>query len=116
MGHRTGREGLERPLKGDVVVVPFPFTDLSATKRRPALVVAAPDDLILCQITSAFNQDDHSISLSSDDFKEGSLHLTSMIRANRLFTADRSIVLYCAGRIKESKMRETEDALIRLLT
>lgn len=39
---------------GDVVVVPFPFSDLSASKKRPALVVAtlSGDDVILCQITS----------------------------------------------------------------
>ena len=43
-----------RFIKGDVVVVPFPFSDLSTSKRRPALVLAdlAGDDLILCQITS----------------------------------------------------------------
>jgi len=41
-------------VKGDVVVLPFPFSDLSAAKRRPAFVVAAltGDDVILCQITS----------------------------------------------------------------
>lgn len=41
-------------VKGDVVVVPFPFSDLSQSKRRPALVIAnlQGNDLILCQITS----------------------------------------------------------------
>ena len=40
-------------VKGDVVVAPFPFSDLSAAKKRPALVVAtlAGNDVILCQIT-----------------------------------------------------------------
>ncbi len=43
-----------RFVKGDVVIMPFPFSDLSASKKRPALVVAslAGDDVILCQITS----------------------------------------------------------------
>jgi mRNA interferase MazF len=38
----------------DVIIVPFPFSDLTQTKRRPALVVAglAGEDLILCQIAS----------------------------------------------------------------
>ena len=42
-------------VKGDVVVLPFPFSDLSASKKRPALVVASIQphgDLILCMITS----------------------------------------------------------------
>jgi mRNA interferase MazF len=41
-------------IKGDVVVIPFPFSDLTQSKRRPALVIAEleGDDLILCQITS----------------------------------------------------------------
>jgi mRNA interferase MazF len=51
-----------RFVKGDVVVLPFPFSDLSATKRRPALVVAAlrGDDIILSQITTANNSDGYS--------------------------------------------------------
>lgn len=41
-------------VKGDVVVAPFPFSDLSATKKRPALVIATltGNDVILCQITT----------------------------------------------------------------
>ena len=41
-------------VKGDIVVVPFPFSDLTNSKRRPALVITelTGDDVILCQITS----------------------------------------------------------------
>ena len=44
---------MARFVKGDVVVVPFPFSDLSQSKRRPALIIASleGDDAILCQIT-----------------------------------------------------------------
>ena len=54
---------MEKPLKGDVVILPFPFTDLSAAKKRPALVTASlkGDDLILCQITSEQRKDDYTI-------------------------------------------------------
>jgi mRNA interferase MazF len=53
-------------VKGDVVVVPFPFSDLSAAKRRPALVVAilTGDDVILCQITSRAITDSYAIPIT----------------------------------------------------
>jgi mRNA interferase MazF len=45
---------MEKFVKGDIVVIPFPFSDLSGSKKRPALVLAnlQGDDIILCQITS----------------------------------------------------------------
>ena len=53
-------------VKGDVVVVPFPFSDLTQSKRRPALVITAldRDDLILCQITSQTIKDKYAISVN----------------------------------------------------
>ena len=85
---------MERLVKGDVVVLRFPFSDLSASKKRPALVIAAldGDDVILCQITSESRIDDYSVVLLDDDFKKGGLKQTSMIRPNKLFTADASII------------------------
>jgi mRNA interferase MazF len=52
-------------VKGDVVVVPFPFSDFTDVKRRPALVVAelSGDDLILCQITSQNVKDSYFLSM-----------------------------------------------------
>ena len=93
---------MEEVVKGDVVVLPFPFSDLSKSKKRPALVVAKleGDDLILCQITSEARIDGYSIVLANEDFRQGSLNLTSMIRPNKLFTADKSIVLYKIGTIE----------------
>jgi mRNA interferase MazF len=54
-----------RFVKGDVVVVPLPFSDLSAIKHRPALVVAplSGADLILCQITSRAKFDNYAIPI-----------------------------------------------------
>jgi mRNA interferase MazF len=81
-------------VKGDVVVVPFPFSDLSAAKKRPAVVVASltGDDVILCQVTSQAISDGYAIPLVDSDFATGSLHQASNIRPNRLFTADGNII------------------------
>ena len=89
-------------VKGDVVVVPFPFSNLADSKRRPALVLSRldGDDLILCQITSQQTRDRYSIPLADADFASGGLKQPSNIRPNRVFTADRSLILYRAGNLK----------------
>ncbi|SMP08112.1 mRNA interferase MazF [Desulfurobacterium pacificum] len=108
---------MERFIKGDVVVIPFPFSDLSNAKRRPALVVAnlKGNDLILCQITSQKVKDEYSIPLTDKDFTEGSLRKPSNVRPNRIFTADKSIILYKAGRINTQKLNEVIQKIIEIL-
>jgi mRNA interferase MazF len=104
-------------VKGDVVVVPFPFSDLSQAKRRPALVVVdlEGDDIILCQITSQMNQDDYSIIIDENDFKTGNLKQISNIRPNRIFTADTSIILYKVGTLKGGMIDRVIDKIIELV-
>jgi mRNA interferase MazF len=103
-------------VKGDVVVVPFPFSDLSRAKRRPALVAASPsgDDLILCQITSQAVRDGYALALSDSDFREGSLKQPSNIRPNRIFTADKRLILYRVGALKQEKLQEVAQAIVQL--
>ncbi|NJL26915.1 MAG: type II toxin-antitoxin system PemK/MazF family toxin [Thermoanaerobaculia bacterium] len=93
-------------VKGDVVIAPFPFSDLSAAKKRPALVVATltGEDVILCQITSQTTADRYAVALAESDFTTGGLRQLSNVRPNRLFTAESSILLYRAGRITPQKM------------
>ena len=104
-------------IKGDVIVVPFPFSDMSQSKRRPALIVAElkGEDLILCQITSQNIHDDYSVSLENGDFESGGLNKSSNIRPNRIFTADRKILLYKAGHLKKEKTEETISNIITIL-
>jgi mRNA interferase MazF len=104
-------------VRGDVVVVPFPFSDLSNSKRRPALVLSdlQGDDVILCQITGQTTHDSYAISLDDREFLSGGLKQKSNIRPNRLFTADSRILLYSAGRLNPSKLHEVIDGLVAIL-
>ena len=105
-------------VKGEVVVVPFPFSDLSANKKRPALVVAAlsGDDVILCQITSKTISDSYAVPLANTDFKTGTLHQDSNIRPNRLFTTDSNIILYRAGVLTPSKIKEVVAKIVEIVS
>lgn len=104
-------------VKGDVVVIPFPFSDLTESKRRPAFVIAnlAGDDVILCQITSKIVQDMYSLPIDDSDFEAGSLKQPSNIRPNRLFTADSHTVLYRVGNLKQGKITEVIDKVIEIV-
>ena len=107
-----------RFVKGDVVVAPFPFSDLSASKKRPALVVATltGDDVILCQITSRNVADSYAVAITNADFTSGSLPQHSNIRPNRLFTADSNIILYRAGVLSQKKVEEVIKKLVQILS
>ena len=109
---------MERFIKGDIIVVPFPFSDLSSSKKRPALVLAniEGDDLILAQITSKNILDSYSIKLESDDFSSGTLNMKSNVRPNKLFTADKSVILYKVGSLNKDKMNEVTDKLVDIFT
>jgi len=92
---------------GDVVAVPFPFSDLSGNKLRPAVVLAMieHDDLILCQITSKSFASKKAIKISDLDFSEGNLPVTSYIRPDKLFTAETTIIQKHKGRLKPQSLR-----------
>ena len=85
--------------RGDVVLVSFPFTDLTFAKRRPALVVS-PDifnelnqDLILLAVTSQLSAFPHSIPVLPADCEEGVLPKESRVRLTKVFTLSSSLVL-----------------------
>jgi mRNA interferase MazF len=98
-------------------MLPFPFSDLSSSKRRPALVIAPlpGDDVILCMITSRAVRDSHAIPLARTDFARGGLPRSSYIRPNRLFTADSRIVTRSAGNLTDDKLQEVVDAIVEII-
>lgn len=108
---------MEKFVKGEVVVIPFPFSDLTQAKRRPALVLARleGEDLILCQITSQAIKDKYAIQISDDDFETGSLKQPSNVRPNRIFTADSHLVLYRIGNLKREKLTHVIEKLVDIL-
>lgn len=103
---------------GQVVSSAFPFSDLTAGKLRPALVVAVGDfgDLILCQITSKTYSSLSPIKLTSADFVKGSLPVDSYIRPDKLFTTDVSIISRTYGELDVVKINEVLAAIRAIFT
>jgi mRNA interferase MazF len=106
------------PSVGDVVIIPFPYSDLSQSKRRPALVLAGVGrgDFLLCQITSKQYDDSHALSLNESDFLSGSLKRDSFIRIGKLFTANETLIAEIAGHLKSAKIAEAIAHLVEMLS
>lgn len=109
---------MERFVKGDIVVIPFPFSDLSGSKKRPALVLAdlQGDDIILCQITSQQTNDKYAIAIKDSDFKTGQLNAPSNIRPNRIFTADKNIIIKKAASLNETAVNAVIQEIFNILS
>ena len=106
------------PSVGDVVIIPFPYSDLSQSKRRPALVLAKAGrgDFLLCQITSKQYGDLHALSLKESDFLSGGIQRDSFIRGTKLFTANEALILAVAGHLTHSKLSQVVSQLIDILS
>lgn len=105
------------PTTGAVVLVPFPFSDLSQAKLRPAVVLAdaGRGDFLLCQITSNPYGDSQAIALTNASFTTGSLQVTSYARPGKLFTANRNLMVTQVGILKADVFRQIVEAVINML-
>ena len=104
------------PSVRSVVLVSFPFSDFSASKLRPAVVLAAVGrgDYILCQVTSNPYADPDAVRLGDSDFASGSLRQISYARPGKLFTANASLIVRNVGALAETSQCKIIDSVVAL--
>lgn len=102
------------PSAGAVVLVPFPFSDLSRAKLRPAVLLAdaGRGDWILCQVTSNAYGDPRAITLARSAFASGTLRVTSYARPGKLFTAHRDLMVAQVGALKPAVYEQVVAAVV----
>lgn len=105
------------PSAGSVVLVRFPFSDLSSSKLRPAVVLASAGggDWILCQITSNPYADPNAIQINDTHFASGHLRKISFARPGKLFTANVSLMVQVVGLLKTDALDRVVLAVVSLL-
>lgn len=107
--------------QGDLLLVPVPFTDLKGAKQRPAIVIsntlrnARVDDIVICGITSNIKNEVHSIILEQKDMAEGTLHFLSRIKADKLFTIHKAIILRKLGRVNKIILEQVKEEIRKLI-
>ncbi|MGO8678490.1 MAG: type II toxin-antitoxin system PemK/MazF family toxin [Limisphaerales bacterium] len=103
---------MARFVSGEIVVVPFPFTDLSSAKVRPAPVLASMSrgDVILCQITSQAAGHPEAVPILATDFEPGgALRRASFALPHRVVTANEVCVRRAVAKVKLSKLRDIRE-------
>lgn len=107
--------------QGDVILVPVPFTDLTSLKRRPALIIStntyneSHEDIVVVAMTSNIEPRDFSIIIDTGDMARGELKAKSMIRADKIYTLNKSIVLKTFGGVKPEVMLKIKNTILGLI-
>ena len=104
------------PAAGVIVLVRFPFSDLSQTKLRQAVVLAdaGHGDWILCQVTSKPYGDARAIKLEDANFASGSLRVTSYARPAKLFTANWDLIVAQVATLNQESFTQIIDTVVKL--
>jgi mRNA interferase MazF len=110
-------------MRGDIVLVPFPFTDLTRQKARPAVVVSTESfntsspDVILVAISSKLPAIPSDMELiiwhGSDEFRSTGLRVSSVIRAAKLVTLKQSLIYRTLGKLDDQTIDEVDERLTR---
>jgi len=102
---------------GEILLIAFPFSDLTRAKRRPVLVLSnkthndASGDFVCCGITSNLENKKYSILLDRKDVLDGSIPKTSRVKFSKIFTLEKSLVVKKIGRVRGEKFDQVRKAL-----
>jgi len=99
---------MEGFVRGDVVIIEFPFSNLKDSKRRPVLVLKVPkgDDVIVNQITGSSYEKSAEILINDKDFVHGALKRDSFVRIDKIASVEKSLIKYKIGSLKNEKSAE----------
>ncbi len=105
--------------QGDLILLPFPFTDLSSVKRRPALIVSPAryhlltDDIILVALTSQVppSLSEFDMLVTPRDMAIGYLPKPSVIKVGKIFTAHRDLLVKRVGRLRKDSLSKILERL-----
>ena len=101
--------------KGDIVLISFPFTDISGNKNRPAIILINSDeDITVCFVTTQLKwQSDYDIIIQPS--LSNRLKKTSLIRLNKFATLDKNMVIGLLGELDNNYIEILNRNLIEIL-
>jgi mRNA interferase MazF len=108
--------------QGEIVLIPVPFTDLSSQKRRPVIVISndtynnSSRDFLVVALTSNPVLTPHSFTIDNVDLLNGSLNRPSMVRVDKIYTLEQTLVVKRFGRVNDDTLDRIRTILDTILS
>ena len=107
--------------QGELLLVPFPFSDQSGRKVRPVIVISNDEfnehseDLLVVGVTSNISKDRYTLSLSNNDLEEGKLFSSCCIKVENILKVEKELTLKKIGKINQRKFKEIVHVILRII-
>ena len=104
----------------DIVLLPYPFTDLKGKKIRPALVVSNDSvnskskDCIMLPLTSVIKDESYSIAINQEDLSSGQLIKSSRIKIDKIFTVEKRLIVMKIGILSHNTFEKVKEELFNI--
>jgi mRNA interferase MazF len=105
----------------DIILIPFPFSDVSGSKVRPALVISNDSynrvylDAVVVALTSNISRSPYKVVITNSNLEHGRLPVDSAVRCDKPFSVLQSKTLKVQGRLREEKFKAVQQAIVTLL-
>jgi len=108
--------------QGDLLLVPFPFSDQSGKKVRPVIVISSnefnrdSEDLIVVGVTSNISKDKYTINLTNNNLDEGNLTVLCCVKVENVLKLDKGLIIKKIGRINKNTLKEIVSKLSEIIS
>lgn len=108
--------------QGDLLLVPFPFSDQKGRKVRPAIVISNDkfnlnsEDVLVVGVTSNISKNKYSLNLIDSDLEEGELYLECSIKCENILKIDKDMIVKRIGKIKKEKLKLIINKILNIIS
>lgn len=105
----------------EIVLLPYPFSDLEGTKVRPAIVVSnnifnrKSDDCIMVPLTTVIKDEPYSVIINQEDLTSGKLLKPSRVRADKIFTVEKDLIMMKICVINDKTFEKIKGEIVKIL-
>ena len=106
--------------QGVIVLIPVPFTDLTASKQRPVIVISSNNyntesaDMIVVAMTSNPTQTAYSFTLTNAELEDGSLNRPGKVRVDKIYTLSQDLIVRTFGKVNVTTVERIRTLLNEL--